>query len=700
MRTCPTCQNAFPDNTAFCPTDGTPLSTTTPVPEAGLASSLARRYRLVKRLGAGGMGTVFLAEQLAVGNRPVALKVLLRKLLDDPEFLQRFRNEAASTGRISHPNVVTIYESGQADDGTPYIAMEYLEGQTLHELLKARGALPALEVAETIQQVARGLNAAHKLGIIHRDLKPDNIFLTRGEEGVTAVKVVDFGIAKLQESSTRTVTGTVLGTPAYMSYEAASGMRSDQLDARSDLYSLGIVAYEMLTGQVPFNSDTPLGFVNKHLSENPPPFRTVKPDLSAFQDVEKVVMKALDKDRRRRQASVLDFARELVAAASPPAKPVKIAEPPQTKPVSAESSPAELAQARLPSVREPAKAGAAIKTPPPAQPSSHARPAPPASALDRKEFIRKGPRQATSQISTGVPDAGRFGSSPASADRAATTLRPPTPSTKRSARLPETRKLPIKAILGGLAVLLLCGVIAVVWHSLQALLKTPRPELKPPPQGMVAIPGGAFKMGRDGAKDSRETPAHVVTVAAFDIDVTPVTNADFERFVKKSGRPAPRNWPEGKFPLDESYWPVSDVSWRDVMDYCQSAGKRLPTEAEWEYAARGDDNRFYPWGPSFDPNRANSLEAKSSHAEAVGVRRNNASPFGVLDMAGNVWQWCEDNFKPYPGNASFFAVPADAKVIRGGSYKSDHDQITTTARGFERSGTRSPLIGFRCAKSR
>jgi len=146
--------------------------------DAHLAASLSRRFRLIRQLGAGGMGAVFLAEQIAVGNRPVALKVLSRKLLDDPDFLQRFQNEAASTGRIHHANVVTIYESGQADDGTPYIAMEFLEGESLRQALARRGALPAPEVAEMLQQAARGLNAAHKLGIIHRDLKPDNIFLT------------------------------------------------------------------------------------------------------------------------------------------------------------------------------------------------------------------------------------------------------------------------------------------------------------------------------------------------------------------------------------------------------------------------------------------------------------------------------------------------------------------------------------------
>ena len=183
------------------------------------------------------MGTVFLAEQIGVGNRPVALKVLNRKLLDDPDFLLRFQNEAGSTGRIGHANVVTIYESAQADDGTPYIAMEFLEGESLRQALTRRGALPVPEVAEILQQAARGLNAAHKLGIIHRDLKPDNIFLTYPDDvgaglvpalpvGIAdtgrpqgpplppvVVKLVDFGIAKLRESGVHLQPGQMRYSP-------------------------------------------------------------------------------------------------------------------------------------------------------------------------------------------------------------------------------------------------------------------------------------------------------------------------------------------------------------------------------------------------------------------------------------------------------------------------------------------------------
>lgn len=331
MKICPTCQRNYPDDFSVCPRDATPLTAQATEADAQLAAGLSSRFRIIRQLGQGGMGTVFLAEQIGVGNRLVALKVLNRKLLDDPDFLLRFRDEAGSTGRIHHPNVVTIYESAQGDDGTPYISMEFLEGESLREVLKRRGALPLKEVAVILQQTARGLNAAHKLGIIHRDLKPDNVFLTQGDENETVVKVLDFGIAKLLESSMHTQTGMVLGTPAYMSYEQASGMRSDELDARSDIYSLGVVVYEMLSGRVPFHSDTPLGYLRKHMLEEPPPLTVVAQDLQVPPQVEAVVLRALKKERRERYQSAIEFAHAFMEATAPARAP-EVSEPlPSTK---------------------------------------------------------------------------------------------------------------------------------------------------------------------------------------------------------------------------------------------------------------------------------------------------------------------------------------------------------------------------------
>jgi serine/threonine-protein kinase len=182
MRTCTACHVNYPDEMDFCPRDATPL----PPPKAetlfDLSAGLSRKYRIVRRIGEGGMGAVFLAEQLAVGNRQVALKVLRRKLLDDPDFLHRFQDEAASMGRIRHPNVVTVYECGQTDDGAPYIAVEFLEGESLRQTLERQGSLPLKSVCLILQKAALGLHAAYKLGIIHRDLKPDNILLTHDDE--------------------------------------------------------------------------------------------------------------------------------------------------------------------------------------------------------------------------------------------------------------------------------------------------------------------------------------------------------------------------------------------------------------------------------------------------------------------------------------------------------------------------------------
>ena len=315
MEKCPRCRKTYDNGGQFCPDDGTPLTANTLL-EPGVAAALAPDYRILDFLGSGGMGSVFLAEQIRVGNRKVALKILHRKFSEDDEFIGRFENEAASTGRINHPNVITIYESKQAPDGTLYIAMELVEGESLTEHLRKRGKLALDDAVEIVTQCCRALHAAHRLGIIHRDIKPDNIMMAKDIEGGLLVKILDFGIAKLKDSTGHTVTGSVLGTPAYMSYEQASGLSSERLDGRSDIYSLGIVAYTVLTGQTPFRADTPVGYITKHLTENPASLRTIRPDLPS--GVDTAVLKALDKDRDKRFQAAMDFASAMRDAGRPP----------------------------------------------------------------------------------------------------------------------------------------------------------------------------------------------------------------------------------------------------------------------------------------------------------------------------------------------------------------------------------------------
>src|SRR5256712_4314460 len=215
-----------------------------------------RRYKVVRKLGAGGMADVYLAEDQELG-RPVAIKILNDRHAQDDQFVERFRREAKNAAGLSHPNIVNIYDRGEAE-GTYYIAMEYLEGRTLKQLLVAHGPTPVPIALEYTRQVLAALGFAHRHGIVHRDIKPHNVVV--GPDG--RLKVTDFGIAR-SGTSQMTEAGSIVGTAQYLSPEQARGA---PVDPRSDLYSLGIVLYEMLTGQVPFTGDAPVEIAMKHLS--------------------------------------------------------------------------------------------------------------------------------------------------------------------------------------------------------------------------------------------------------------------------------------------------------------------------------------------------------------------------------------------------------------------------------------------------
>jgi eukaryotic-like serine/threonine-protein kinase len=216
------------------------------------------RYRLLKSLGSGGMADVYLAHD-DILDRDVALKVMSSRYASDEEFVERFKREAQSAAALSHPNIVSIFDRGESEDGTYYIAMEYLPGGTLKNRILKRGALPARTAAAVALQMAEALRAAHERDVIHRDIKPHNILIT----GLGDVKVTDFGIARAAASSTMTRTGHILGTAHYISPEQAMG---EPVGPASDLYSLGVVLYEMLTGELPYDADTPLGIAMKHVN--------------------------------------------------------------------------------------------------------------------------------------------------------------------------------------------------------------------------------------------------------------------------------------------------------------------------------------------------------------------------------------------------------------------------------------------------
>ncbi len=376
MKLCPTCGQQWPDETKFCPNDGSTLKAAGATDLVG--SVIADRYHIQKKLGEGGMGAVYLGEHVKMGRKS-AIKVMTQSMANDPDAIARFNREAANAARINHPNVCAIYDFGETKDGLIYLAMEYIEGESLSDLLEREGALPPRRAAHIFQQAADALQAAHDLGIVHRDLKPDNIMITKGRGGTDVVKVVDFGIAKAmtgEEGQKVTKTGLVVGTPEYMSPEQLAG---DKLDGRSDLYSLALVLYRMLTGTLPFQADSAQEVMIKRLTDEPLPLNQARPGVEFPAPLQAVMDRALQRMPSERYATATELARDVLRAVSgmaetaPPvdtegatqlisAVPGGATAVAPTR-VSREATPA----ARPPRAATPDTAAVAVTTPPPAK---------------------------------------------------------------------------------------------------------------------------------------------------------------------------------------------------------------------------------------------------------------------------------------------------------------------------------------------
>ena len=306
MKTCPTCQATYPDTIAFCSRDGAELRSTGTW-EAGTV--VRGRYQILSKIGEGGMGAVYKAKHTGFDELR-AIKVLNPQLAHDARFHERFKREAYITRKLQHPNAVRVDDIDEAEDGCPFMVMEYIEGKSLKQAVLENGAMPAARVCSISKQVASALDAAHRLGMVHRDIKPENIVLVQSKEGEKA-KVLDFGIARIKEveraegakGAELTGGGFVVGTPLYISPEQAQGMRGDDLDGRSDLYSLGIVMYQMLTGTVPFKSDDPIDLLIAQIQKPPRPVRLVRPDLPIPESMANLVMRLLEKERELRPSS-------------------------------------------------------------------------------------------------------------------------------------------------------------------------------------------------------------------------------------------------------------------------------------------------------------------------------------------------------------------------------------------------------------
>ncbi|HWA58548.1 MAG TPA: serine/threonine-protein kinase, partial [Gemmatimonadales bacterium] len=315
MKICTACGQEYGDEVLFCQKDGTPLR-----PSGGQTADLvgqviADRYHIQKKLGEGGMGQVYLAEHVKMGRR-CAIKIMSPAMMKDPDAISRFNREAANASRIGHPNVCAIYDFGETPEGLIYLAMEFIEGRSLNAILEEAGTLPLARAASIIGQCADALQVAHDLEIVHRDLKPDNIMVvtTRGRD---TVKVVDFGIAKAVGaeggSQKVTKTGFVVGTPEYMSPEQLAG---DPVDGRSDLYSLALVFYRMLTGGTPFPADSQQETMIKRLTDDPLPLASARPDIRFPPELQRVMDRALARMPQDRYASAAEFARDVRSVSS------------------------------------------------------------------------------------------------------------------------------------------------------------------------------------------------------------------------------------------------------------------------------------------------------------------------------------------------------------------------------------------------
>jgi eukaryotic-like serine/threonine-protein kinase len=313
MKRCPNCRASYPDQAVFCPADGAPLASEAQA-DPFVGRVLDGKYQIEAALGEGGMGKVYRARH-AMLDRAVAVKVLHEAMRVDGRTAERFRREAQAAARLEHPNAVTIHDFGVTPEGNAYLVMELVKGISLRDMLIRRGRLPLDRAVDVIEQVGAAVDRAHQAGIVHRDLKPDNIMIEERADGAWVAKVLDFGIAKLKDRaeapSNLTATGTVLGTVAYMSPEQCRGT---EIDGRSDIYSLGIVLYEMVTGRVPFSSATPSAIVAGHVSDTPPPPSAYQPDLPPA--IEQVILAALAKRPEDWPSTAAEFARRFRNAAT------------------------------------------------------------------------------------------------------------------------------------------------------------------------------------------------------------------------------------------------------------------------------------------------------------------------------------------------------------------------------------------------
>jgi formylglycine-generating enzyme required for sulfatase activity len=633
-----------------------------------LTQTHVREWTLGAELGRGGMGIVYDARhQLLPGA--FAMKVIRPEFAQDPSLRQRMLQEASLLSTLRHEHIV-LAQAPFEEAGVLYLPLERLEGEPLDvRLRREAGPIAVAECVAVGLQTAAAVAFAHSRGVLHRDLKPGNLFMTRKAGHPVWVKVLDFGLAKSSAEQSMTAAGSAVGTPAYMSPEVLKGHPATPA---ADVYAIGLILYRMLSGrpafEVPDAHSTPWAAVGAvfqaHQAGIPPVgrFAPVPAPLGA-----------------------------LVAEC--------IAENPLARPTDAgvllrrlqEATGGQVADARL---------GPVVITSSPLSDSAVATGKPREDTMASTVVPVGAFRPTSSDPLTAAGSAAV--STPRGASPTATTTAPVGTGAGFAATVSGLPKSTRLAIAG--AAVVLVGVLAFALRP-----KKDAPESKeatpvaaePVPAGMVPVAAGEFIMGYEEG-DGHEKPARKVYLSAYAIDRTEVSVEDYWACLnaKACTLPAHSDWVQ----TDTPKHPIRNVNWDQAAAYCAFVGKRLPTEAEWEKAARGTDGRVYPWGNDFTPGLVgvSSEEGALEMPGDVGQYPGGQSPYGVFDMSGGVTEWVADWYGPYlledmkdpKGPAT-----GTERTLRGSNYQYDANTQRATIRGWAPPATTSLQFGFRCAKS-
>jgi serine/threonine-protein kinase len=660
------------------------------------------------------MGVVFKGRH-AYLKTTHAIKVILPDLVgNDPNLATRFRQEALAAAAIRHQNVISVTDFGMVQGKMPFLVMEFIKGTSLHEILAREGSMEVERAWEFISALAAGVGAAHRQNIIHRDLKPLNVMVEDDVPIAHGVKILDFGLAKIKSgellgSFVQAQTTGLMGSPYYMAPEQWS---DEELDARADVYSLGVILYQMLSGEVPFKGSSIPSVMKKHLTMPPPRFQSFGVDVPPA--IEAVVRHALEKEVGARIDSVdtfLSHLRSAIESAEATARSRHAVTLVDLHKADLETTPLIDTQAPIlgGSTQPPVPVDTQFSTSEPSMREVSIPPQDPVASVSNAQIPDRSEHLVTSVPPSVDPEITRVrdvSSSQMSMSAPMTSTRPGV-APQLVIDLPDRNRRRTIAIVGAVALVLLIGAGVAAYFIFRPKPTPDEPEIPTWKAELVAIDGGAFRMGRDDGP-LQETPAHQVNVEAFSMDKTEVTNAAYAEFVAKAHHSPPGYWSGSKPPAGQELWPVVGISlddanafasWRSQRD---GVSYRLPTEAEWEYAARnGANGDLFPWGSQWVEKIA---VIKEDSASPVGSRPAGQNRWGVVDLVGNVWELTSSRVSAYPGNPT--VIPDASKdwvVIRGGSYASNpqstEQPLSSCMREFVPPGTKNSLLGFRLVRS-